>query len=122
MLSTTLPHVDAWNAWFTWFGNSPDGYRALRAKIDDACRAAGRDPAEVERTVALFVAFPDAVGRSMGDRTAPDIAPLPSEAAALAEALRGFAAEGVGHAQLVLDPITADSIGRLAPVLDLLDA
>jgi alkanesulfonate monooxygenase SsuD/methylene tetrahydromethanopterin reductase-like flavin-dependent oxidoreductase (luciferase family) len=52
MLAITLPHVDAWNAWFTWFGNSPEGYRAVRARIDDACRAAGRDPAEVERTVA----------------------------------------------------------------------
>ncbi len=122
MLAITLPHVQAWNAWFAWFGNSVEGYRSLRARIDGACRRAGREPAEVERTVALFVAFPDAVGRSMGDRTAPDIAPLPSEAAALAEALRGFAAEGIGHVQLVLDPITADSIGRLAPVLDLLDA
>jgi alkanesulfonate monooxygenase SsuD/methylene tetrahydromethanopterin reductase-like flavin-dependent oxidoreductase (luciferase family) len=33
-----------------------------------------------------------------------------------------FAAEGVAHVQLVLDPITANSIGRLAPALALLDA
>ncbi len=26
MLSITLPHVQYWNAWFTWFGNSPEGY------------------------------------------------------------------------------------------------
>jgi alkanesulfonate monooxygenase SsuD/methylene tetrahydromethanopterin reductase-like flavin-dependent oxidoreductase (luciferase family) len=122
MLAITLPHVQAWNAWFSWFGNTVEGYRPLRARIDDACRRAGRDPADVERTVALFVAFPDAVGRSMGDRTAPDVTPLPSQPAALADALRSFAEEGVSHVQLVLDPITADSIGRLAPVLDLLDA
>ena len=61
MLGITLPHVQAWNAWFAWFDNR---HRAatgeLRERIDAACRAAGRDPAEVERTAALFVAFPDA--------------------------------------------------------------
>ena len=55
MLGITLPHVASWNAWFTWFGNTVDGYRALRDQVDDACRAVGRDPASVERTVALFV-------------------------------------------------------------------
>ena len=80
------------------------------------------NPAEVERTAALFIAFPDAVGRSQGDRTAPDTRPLPSEPEALAAALREFAAEGVGHVQLVLDPISAQSIARLEPMLALLDA
>ena len=66
MLGITLPHVQAWNAWFAWFDNSVDRYRELRDRIDEACQKAGRDPAEVERTAALFVAFPDAVGRSHG--------------------------------------------------------
>ena len=79
MLGITLPHVQAWNAWFAWFDNGAERYRALRERIDAACRTAGRDPAEVERTAALFVAFPDAVGRSMGDRTAPENESLPSE-------------------------------------------
>ena len=121
MLSITLPHVQAWNAWFEWFGNNVEGYRPLRAKVDEACRWAGRDPAEVERTLALFVAFGDAVARSRGDLNAPQELPLPGDPAALADALRAFAAEGVGHVQLVLDPITAESIGRLAPALTLLD-
>ena len=122
MLSMALPHVQAWNAWFAWFGNTVEGYRPLRARIDEACRRANREPAEVERTVALFVAVPDAVGRSQGDRTAPDLAPQSGDPDELAGTLRAFAAEGVSHVQLVLDPITADSIGRLAPTLALLDA
>jgi alkanesulfonate monooxygenase SsuD/methylene tetrahydromethanopterin reductase-like flavin-dependent oxidoreductase (luciferase family) len=122
MLGITLPHVQAWNAWFAWFDNRLDRYRELRERIDAACLSARRDPAEVERTAALFVAFPDAGGRSMGDRIASDTQPLPSEPAALAAALREFAAEGVGHVQLVLDPITADSIARLEAVIGLLDA
>ncbi len=122
MLAVTLPHVDAWNAWFTWFGNSPDGYRALRAKIDDACRAAGRDPVEVERTVALFVAFPGAAGRSQGDRPGESAEPISGEPDVLAARLRDFAEEGVAHVQLVLDPITADTIRALRPALERLGA
>lgn len=121
MLSIALPHVQAWNAWFTWFDNSVEGYRPLRATIDDACRAAGRDPAEVERTLALFVAFPGALGRSLGDLKRPDTAPIPGDPTTLAAVLQAFAAEGVAHVQLVLDPINVDTIAALAPTLALLD-
>jgi alkanesulfonate monooxygenase SsuD/methylene tetrahydromethanopterin reductase-like flavin-dependent oxidoreductase (luciferase family) len=122
MLAITLPHVEAWNAWFTWFGNSPDGYRALRQRIDEACRAAGREPGGVERTVALFVGFPGAQGRSLGDLTDPEVEPISGEPAVLAERLRAFAEEGVSHVQLVLDPINAHTIRALGPMLERLDA
>jgi alkanesulfonate monooxygenase SsuD/methylene tetrahydromethanopterin reductase-like flavin-dependent oxidoreductase (luciferase family) len=122
MLAITLPHVQAWNAWFTWFDNRVEGYRPMRDTVDAACRAAGRDPAEVERTLALLVAFPAALGRALGERTGPDVTPISSDAATQASALRAFAAEGVGHVQLVLDPITVETIAALAPALALLDA
>ncbi len=122
MLSITLPHVQAWNAWFTWFGNSVEGYEPLRESVDAACREAGRDPAEVERTLALFVDFPGALGRSLGDLTRPDVTPISGDPATLATTLRAFAAEGVGHVQLVLNPITVETIAQLAPALALLDA
>jgi alkanesulfonate monooxygenase SsuD/methylene tetrahydromethanopterin reductase-like flavin-dependent oxidoreductase (luciferase family) len=121
MLSITLPHVQAWNAWFTWFDNSVEGYLPMRDSVDAACRAVGRDPATVERTLALFVSFPGARGRSLGDLTDPEVAAIPSDPGTLATALRAFAAEGVGHVQLVLDPINADTIAGLAPTLALLD-
>jgi alkanesulfonate monooxygenase SsuD/methylene tetrahydromethanopterin reductase-like flavin-dependent oxidoreductase (luciferase family) len=121
MLGITLPHVAAWNAWFTWYGNTVEGYRELRDRIDDACRAAGRDPAAVERTVALFVSFPGAQGRSLGDLARPDVEPVPGDAEHLAPMLRALAAEGVAHAQLVLDPITIESVAALAPTLAALD-
>jgi alkanesulfonate monooxygenase SsuD/methylene tetrahydromethanopterin reductase-like flavin-dependent oxidoreductase (luciferase family) len=112
--------VQAWNAWFTWFGNSVEGYLPLRETVDTACRAVGRDPTEVERTLALLVAFPDAKGRSLGDLKEPDVKPIPSDPTTLAETLRAFEAEGVGHVQLVLDPINAETIAGLAPALELL--
>jgi alkanesulfonate monooxygenase SsuD/methylene tetrahydromethanopterin reductase-like flavin-dependent oxidoreductase (luciferase family) len=121
MLAIALPHVQAWNAWFAWFGNTPDGYRPLRDKIDEACRQAGRDPAEVERTLALFVAFPGAAGRSQGDREGAEAEPISGEPQVLASRLREFAEEGVAHVQLVLDPITADTIRALGPALERLD-
>ncbi|MDQ2934667.1 MAG: LLM class flavin-dependent oxidoreductase [Chloroflexota bacterium] len=121
MLGLTLPHVDAWNAWYEWFGNSPAGYRAVRDQVDTACRAVGRDPDEVERTVALLVAFPGATGRLMGDTGQERVQPIPSAADELAAALGAFAAEGIAHVQLVLDPITVESIAGLAPALELLD-
>ncbi len=39
----------------------------------------------------------------------------------IAAALRGYAAVGIGHVQLVLDPITVGSIEECAPVLEQLD-
>jgi alkanesulfonate monooxygenase SsuD/methylene tetrahydromethanopterin reductase-like flavin-dependent oxidoreductase (luciferase family) len=122
MLSITLPWVQSWNAWFTWFGNSPDGYPPLRDQIDAACRAAGRDPADVERTLAVLVAMPGSTGRPQGSHDRDPVAPMPGEPEMLAPALRAFAEMGVGFVQLVLDPITADSIRALAPTLAALDA
>jgi alkanesulfonate monooxygenase SsuD/methylene tetrahydromethanopterin reductase-like flavin-dependent oxidoreductase (luciferase family) len=122
MLSITLPWVQSWNAWFTWFGNSPEGYRPLRDQIDAACRAAGRDPATLERTVAVFLAMPGALGGPQGNPSRPRAEGIPGDPESVVTALRAFAAEGVAHVQLVLDPITADSIRALAPALALLDA
>jgi hypothetical protein len=66
--------------------------------------------------------MPGGSGRDEGSHDRPPVAPLTGEPETLAVALRAFAAEGVGHVQLVLDPITADSIRSLAPALALLDA
>ena len=118
MLAITLPWVQAWNAWFTWFDNSVEGYRPLRDTIDAACRAAGCDPSGVERTLALLVAFPGAGGRSLGSVKDARVTPIPCDPATLAAALRAFEAQGVGHVQLVLDPINAETIAGLAPALE----
>ena len=120
MLSITLPHVQAWNAWGPWFGNSLAGYGQVRGLVDSACRAVGRDPAQVERTVALVVAMPGALGRGSAVTDEP-FDPLDGDPAALAQTLTSFAKLGVGHVQLVLDPITVESIAALAPTLAALD-
>jgi alkanesulfonate monooxygenase SsuD/methylene tetrahydromethanopterin reductase-like flavin-dependent oxidoreductase (luciferase family) len=119
MLAITLPYVDAWNVWFIDTANRPEGVPALRAQVDEACRAVGRDPAEVERTVAVLVRLPGGTGRTGGNGAAAP--PIEGPPEVIAEALRRFAAEGIGHVQLVIDPITTGSLEALAPVLELLD-
>ena len=32
VLAAALPHVDAWNTWFDWFGNTPGGFAARNAR------------------------------------------------------------------------------------------
>ena len=123
MLQITLPHVDAWNAWHAWFGNSVEGYLPLRDRVDAACRSAGRDPADVERTLALLVGFTGALGRPSRDVSEPESQPISGDdPAVLAATLREFAAAGVSHVQLVLDPITVDSIAALEPMLAVIDS
>jgi len=116
MLAISLPYVDSWNVWFSDTGNSPAGVPALRSLVDDACRAVGRDPAEVERSVAVQVRMPGGTGRIQG--SAPEPYPmLEGSPARIADELRAYASEGIGHVQLVVDPIDRRSVDGLAPVL-----
>jgi hypothetical protein len=66
--------------------------------------------------------MPGGRGRVMGDTdTRQVVPPLEGPADIIAEALRAYAREGIGHVQLVVDPITEASVAALAPVLELLD-
>ena len=122
MLAATLPYADTWNAWYADTGNRPDGVAPLRLLVDEACRAAGREPADIERTVAVQVRMPGGRGRVMGDTDPKQaVAPLEGPAEVIAETLRAYAREGIGHVQLVVDPITEASVAGLVPVLELLD-
>ena len=122
MLRATLPYAQAWNAWYADTGNRPEGVEPLRDLVDAAAVAAGRDPADIERTVAVQVRLPGGSGRVMGD-TDPrqTVVPLEGPPDVIAETLRAYAREGIGHVQLVLDPITEASVAALAPALEILD-
>ena len=122
MLRIALPHAASWNTWFADTGNRPDGVPPLREVVDAACRDVGRDPVDIERTVAVLVRLPGGTGRIMGNSSAPQHTPLQGTPGEMAEVLRAYAREGVGQVQLVLDPITRSSIEAFAPVLAELDA
>jgi alkanesulfonate monooxygenase SsuD/methylene tetrahydromethanopterin reductase-like flavin-dependent oxidoreductase (luciferase family) len=107
MLAIALPHVDAWNTWFTSYGNTVQGFASLRSDVDAACVRAGRDPAEIVHSACVLVS----VGEDGGERPhdAPPVAlkDLPAHLRLLAEA-------GADEAILVLDPIDERSTRRVA--------
>ncbi|HLY13962.1 MAG TPA: LLM class flavin-dependent oxidoreductase [Candidatus Limnocylindrales bacterium] len=122
MLQIGAPYIDSWNAWYDATGNAPAGVPALIATVDAAARAAGRDPAEIERTVAVLVQMPGGIGRFAGNYTTSQLPALSGPPQVMAEELRAYARAGIGAVQLVLDPITEASIEAFGPVLELLDA
>jgi alkanesulfonate monooxygenase SsuD/methylene tetrahydromethanopterin reductase-like flavin-dependent oxidoreductase (luciferase family) len=121
MLRISLPHVQSWNAWYDQFGNRPENLPPLMDRLDAACEAVGRDPRTLERTVAVLVQLSGGKGRPGGDVNVRAIPPLTGSPAELVESLRAFAAAGIAHVQLVLDPITLAAIEELGPVLAILD-
>ncbi|MGD0019839.1 MAG: LLM class flavin-dependent oxidoreductase [Candidatus Limnocylindrales bacterium] len=122
MLKIALPYVRSWNVWHTDTHNSPAGVASLLTRVAAACDAVGRDPATVEATVVVLVRMPGGKGRRQGDgeldRT-PN--PLQGPPELIAEELRAYARAGVAEVQLVVDPITIESLEGLAPALELLD-
>lgn len=112
MLAIAAKEMDWWNDWFANFENRADRLAPLIERLDSALAGAGRDPRDVVRSVAVYVRLPGAGERTVG-RT---IEPISGDTDTIVSALRGF--DGlVDHLQLVVDPITLDSIERLAPVL-----
>jgi alkanesulfonate monooxygenase SsuD/methylene tetrahydromethanopterin reductase-like flavin-dependent oxidoreductase (luciferase family) len=121
MLSLTLPHVQAWNVWWSDFGNTPDGFAVVKERVDRACFEAGRIPGSVDATCAVHVQLEGGNGRQMGSYNGAVIEPLRGTPADIAAELQRYADVGCKHVQLVVDPITRDSIEALAEVLAVLD-
>jgi alkanesulfonate monooxygenase SsuD/methylene tetrahydromethanopterin reductase-like flavin-dependent oxidoreductase (luciferase family) len=115
MLSIGLPVVDSWNVWWSIYDNRVDRFVEVKADVD----AATPDGRIVEATCAVLVTLPGGRGRLMGETYDAQVATVTPDD--LADHLRGLAAVGATHVQLILDPITAESIeivGGLLPELD----
>jgi probable F420-dependent oxidoreductase len=116
VLRATLPHVDAWNTWWDGYGNTPEGFAALNARITEAAREAGRAPEEIERSAWALVVL----DREAGERPAtPESPPLEGSPERIAAGLRELAEAGADEAILVVSPITERSIRALAEVVAL---
>jgi probable F420-dependent oxidoreductase len=122
MLRIGLPHVQAWNVWWSDYGNTAAGFGAVRERVEAAAAEAGRGPGEVEATAAVLVRLPGGSGRLMGDAADRQVAPVQGSPADVAAHLAAMAAAGARHVQLVADPITLSSIEWLAEALAILDA
>ena len=106
ILAATVPHVDAWNTWYSSYGNTVDGFAARNTAIDSVCARVGRDPRAVRRSACVLVAV------GAGGERPHDAAPVPLER--LTVHLGELADAGLDEAILVIDPITERSIRELA--------
>ena len=111
MLSIGLPVVDSWNVWWSIYDNSVERFAEVKAEVD----AAAPEGRHVEATAAVLVTLPSGAGRLMGEGYAATVTTVTPDD--LAEHVRGLANAGATHLQLVLDPITAESIDLVGEVL-----
>ena len=117
MLELTLPTADSWNTWFTDFGNRPERFAGLDARVTEIARSVGRDPNEITRSACvLVVTDPHA-----GERTITlDAPPLDGGTDRITAGLREMADAGADELILVVNPITERSIRDLGAVVSLL--
>jgi alkanesulfonate monooxygenase SsuD/methylene tetrahydromethanopterin reductase-like flavin-dependent oxidoreductase (luciferase family) len=76
----------------------------------------------VAATAAVLVQLPDGGGRLMGETYNRPVAPVVGTPDAIAEHVDAMTKAGASHVQLVLDPITEQSIEVVGEALALLDA
>jgi probable F420-dependent oxidoreductase len=117
VLSIALPHVDVWNTWFDWFGNTPAGFEARNAEIDAIAVRLGRDPGEIRRSACVHVIMDRGATERPLDPASP---PLEGSPRRIADGLLQMAEAGADEVILVVGPITERSIRALGPVLALL--
>lgn len=120
MLRLTAKYADGWNGYFSADCHSPAGLVPVLAKVDAACEAERRDPKTLSRSFAIFVDLdgdaPASNSVNVGGST-----PFRGSSGELAEQFRAFANIGIDHLQVLVHPMTASGIERLAPVLEILD-
>lgn len=114
MLAAALPHVDAWNTWYEYYGNSVEEFARLNTRISAAAREAGRDPSEIDRSACVLVALDPSSGERPIVPVAPPVRGDPRDIGAH---LRALADAGADEAILVVSPITETSILALGDVL-----
>ena len=107
LLRLTAEYADAWNT--AWHAEPPSAEARL-GLVRDACAQHGRDPATLNLTVGVTVAFPDL------DVSPP--AALSGTPEQVAEALRGYAALGLSDVIVDINPYTAAALDRFAEAVD----
>jgi alkanesulfonate monooxygenase SsuD/methylene tetrahydromethanopterin reductase-like flavin-dependent oxidoreductase (luciferase family) len=111
MLGIGLPVADSWNVWWSIYDNSVEKFAQVKAEVD-AAMPEGRT---VDATAAVLVTLPGGRGRLMGETYDASVTTVTPDD--LGQHIRGLAAAEATHLQLVLDPITAESIDTIGAVL-----
>jgi len=95
VLAAAGPHVAWWNCWYSWYGNTAEGFAELSARVEGSFR----------RSACVLVSVEGGRGERPLEEDAPpvDVEGLPAHLSALARA-------GADEAILVLDPIDESAI------------
>jgi alkanesulfonate monooxygenase SsuD/methylene tetrahydromethanopterin reductase-like flavin-dependent oxidoreductase (luciferase family) len=103
IFAASSAHIDYWNCWYAWYGNTPSGFAKLSANFEGNFR----------RSACVLVTVGD------GGERPPDPTSPPVPAAALREHLIELEAAGADEVILVLDPIDEFSLVTVAKQLGL---
>ena len=102
VLRAALPHVDAWNTWYKWYGNTAEGFATLNERITSL--AGGR---AIARSACALVV----VDRSSRERAITDEAPpIEGTAAQIAARVRELGDAGADEVIVILSPNTERTI------------
>ncbi|MDQ2934874.1 MAG: LLM class flavin-dependent oxidoreductase [Chloroflexota bacterium] len=109
MLRLVARHADAWNA--AWYGtlDEADELRERLEQLTGALAEEGRDPATLEITLGLNVAFPDLAG---GEELPAQV--IAGSVEQVAAGLRGYEAINASHLIVSLTPSTTEAVSLLA--------
>jgi alkanesulfonate monooxygenase SsuD/methylene tetrahydromethanopterin reductase-like flavin-dependent oxidoreductase (luciferase family) len=102
VMAAAAPHVDWWNCWYSWYGNTPEGFAEL----------SGRFEGGFKRSACVLVR----VEGGRGERPFEEDA-TPVDAGDLRRHLDELADAGADEAILVLDPIDEESVEAVARTL-----
>jgi alkanesulfonate monooxygenase SsuD/methylene tetrahydromethanopterin reductase-like flavin-dependent oxidoreductase (luciferase family) len=95
-------HVDWWNCWYSWYGNTPAGFAELSSRFEGGFK----------RSACVLVT----VDGGRGERPLEEDAP-PVDARHVRRHLDELAAAGADEAILVLDPIDERAVREVAAAL-----
>ncbi len=104
VLAATSPHVEWWNSWYSWYGNTPSGFAALSSRFEG----------DFKRSACVLVA----VDGGQSERAVEEGSP-PIESRELRNHLSELSDAGADEAILVLDPINEHSVVAVADALGL---
>ena len=119
MLTLAAKYADAWNWWA--YNETLDEIKervgSIAATLDQACEAAGRDPASLDRTIDLYFVAPPGYDRPDGSEKIPA-----GSAEEISHFLLGLGAIGISEVRCDLTDRTSEAVEAMAEVVELVHA
>lgn len=112
MLQLAARYADIWNVGYMSIPRSVD---SMKKKMDKALKAEGRDPATLQYTYMVSLAFPDLAGWDK-DKKRGYLSGTPQE---LAEAIAGFEQRGASELMFHIIPSSPEGYERLARAVEI---